>query len=234
MSINLSSLKTKKVLFAEDDIITRNQTGEILKMIFAQVYLAEDGEEALRIYEDEKPDILISDIKMPKCDGLSLIRKIRKVNYSLPIILMTSFAELNFLINAANLSIDGYLVKPVSLDQLTTALSRAVKRNQTEEQIYQLAHNLYYNPSTQELFQNGKIVILGLKELEMLILLVNNHHRTVSKEEIANVLWPFDSICESAIKNLILRIRKKIDSDIITSVRGVGYRLDILNIHQTI
>jgi two-component system, OmpR family, response regulator VanR len=67
---------------------------------------------------------------------------------------------------------------------------------------------------------------LGVKELDLLELLLKNRHRTLTKEEIGKALWPLDPICESAIKNIVLRLRKKIELDIIISVRGVGYRLD--------
>jgi DNA-binding response OmpR family regulator len=90
-----------------------------------------------------------------------------------------------------------------------------------------LSKNLYYNSATKELYQNGKVVVLGIKEQELLLLLLNNRYKTITKEEIAKALWPLDLICESAIKNIILRLRKKLGVDMIISVRGIGYRLEI-------
>lgn len=223
---NLLFLKTKKALYVEDDTISRTQMSRILNMLFEQVYVACDGEEAYSLYEDKSPDILITDIKMPKCDGLTLIRRIRQNNYTLPIILMTSFDERDLVINAANLSIDGYLVKPVELDQLTSALNRAMKRMYKNVGLLRLSPDSYYNTATKELYSKGQNVVLGIKEQEILELLLDNTHRTVSKEEIAHALWPFDPICESALKNTILRLRKKLDEDLIVAVRGIGYRLD--------
>jgi two-component system, OmpR family, response regulator VanR len=220
-------LKDKSVLYAEDDLITRTQTAEILEMLFAHVYTASDGEEGYRIYEEESPDILITDIKMPKCDGMSLIRRIRSRNYTLPIILMSSFAEQELLLNAANLSIDGYLVKPIELEKLTAAICKAIQRTDTKDEgLIVLGKNLFYNSATKELYLNGAIVTLGVKEQDLLSLFLNNRHKTITKEEIAVALWPLDPICESAIKNIILRLRRKLGIDIIVSVRGIGYRLD--------
>jgi two-component system, OmpR family, response regulator VanR len=223
---NILLLKDKTIVYAEDDIITRNQTAEILEMLFGKVYVASDGEEAYNLYEDESPDILLTDVKMPRKDGLSLIRHIRQNDYHLPIILMTSYAEQEMLLNAANLSIDGYLVKPVDLEKLTYSICRAVQRTGKDEGLIVLGKNLYFNSATKELYHNSKIVVLGVKELDLLELLLNNRHRTLTKEEIGKALWPLDPICESAIKNIVLRLRKKIELDIIISVRGVGYRLD--------
>jgi two-component system, OmpR family, response regulator VanR len=226
MAYDLQLLKEKRVLYAEDDTITRIQMTEILEMLFNRVYVASDGEEAYNLYEDESPDILITDIKMPKRDGLSLIRRIRQHNYTLPIILMSSFAEQELLLSAANLSIDGYLVKPVELDKLTLTISKAIQRTHKHEGLIPLGENLYYNLATKELYENGKVVVLGVKEQELLALLLNDRYKTVTKDEIGKALWPFDPICESAIKNIVLRLRKKLGVDIIISVRGIGYRLE--------
>lgn len=223
---NMLLLKEKKVLFAEDDVITRTQMTEILEMLFAKVYVACDGEEAYYLYEDESPDIVITDIKMPKKDGLNLIRRIRQNNYEIPIILMTSFAEQEMLLNAANMSIDGYLVKPVELEKLTSTVCKAIQRTHKNEGLISLGKQLYYNSATRELYHGGSVIVLGIKEQELLALLLKNRHKTVTKDEIGKELWPLDPICESAIKNIVLRLRKKMGEDIIISVRGIGYRID--------
>lgn len=223
---NILLLKDKKILYAEDDTITRTQTAEILEILFGSVIVTDNGKEAFQLYEDESPDLLLTDIKMPRKDGISLIRRIRQNDYELPIVLITSFAEQHLLLDAANLSIDGYLVKPVELDKLTSALCKAIQRSYKEEGLIVLCKNIYYNTATKELYRNARNVVLGVKEQELLRLLLSNRHRTVTKEEIGQLLWPLDTICESAVKNIVLRLRKKIGADVIVSVRGVGYRLN--------
>jgi two-component system, OmpR family, response regulator VanR len=223
---NFLLLKDKTILFAEDDIISRTQIIEILKMLFSKVYSAEDGKEAYEIYEDEAPDIVLTDIKMPKKGGLELIKDIRKHDYKTPVVLMTSFTEKDLLVNAANLSIDGYLVKPANLETLTSALCKAIQRSHKEMGLILLSENLFYNLATKELYKNGNLITLGLKEHELLEILINNRHKTVTKKEIEEQLWPIDFVSDSAIKKLILRLRKKIEADIIISVRSIGYRLE--------
>lgn len=219
-------LKNKTVLFAEDDKIIRIQITEVLEMLFQKVFVAEDGKTAYEIYEEEHPDIVISDIKMPILDGLSLIEKIRMSDYATPVVLITSFTEQELLVNAANLSIDGYIIKPIDFKALVRTISKSMQRAHKNQGLIQIAKDVFYHSGTQELYQNGVIVILGIKELELLKLLIANGSKTVTKERISEVLWPLDTICESSIKNLVLRIRKKLDTDIIVSVRGIGYRLD--------
>jgi DNA-binding response OmpR family regulator len=226
MNNDLLMLKNKTVLFAEDDRIIKEQITEVLEMLFAKVLVAGNGQEAYELYEDERPQIIITDIKMPVMDGLSLVEKVRSKDYETPIILLTSFAEQELLVHAANLSIDGYILKPVELNTLTTAINKAMKRTRKDEGLIPLGKQLFFHTSTQELYKNGVVVQLGVKELELLRLLIENRSRTVTKDEISENLWPLESICESSIKNLVLRLRKKIDDDLIISVRGIGYRLN--------
>ncbi len=225
MNANVHLLEKQTVLFAEDDIIARTQIAEILSMLVRHVYVAEDGEEALKMYEEYAPDMLVTDIKMPKRDGISLIRQIRKDDYNIPVILMTSYTEQNLLISAANLSIDGFLVKPIDLKMLTAALGRASQRSMIHDVVITLGDHLHYNMATKMLYGNGDHIVLGTKEQELLHLLVENRKRTVRMEEISQTLWPWDSVCSSAIKNIVLRLRKKLQTDVILSVRGVGYHI---------
>ena len=226
--VNLSFLKDKKVLFVEDDLITREKMTKIFSMIFAKVIVAKDGEEAFCLFEDESPDIVISDIKMPKSDGITLARRIRQYDYNTPIILMTSFSERDLLFEAVNLSIDGYLIKPVEFNNLTETLLRSFKRLHVNENLILIGKNLFYNIATKEVYRDGEQIILGVKETNLLSLLIKNRNRTVTLEEISYCLWSLEQMGESALKNTILRIKKKLNEDIIISVRGIGYRINIL------
>lgn len=228
MENNLTLLKKKKVLFIEDDKIIRTQINEVLHMLFNKVYSCMNGKEAYNIYEIEKPDLIISDIKMPILDGLRLVEKVREKDYITPIILLTNYNEKEYLFQAANLSIDGYILKPLDFSSLIKTINKAMKRTCLDPGLIFLGENLYFNTGTQEIYLNEEVINLSFKELELLKLLIDNRTRTVTKNEIANVLWPIDDIGESSIKNLILRIRKKINTDLIISVRGLGYRLNIL------
>lgn len=225
MSSDISHLKNKCVLIAEDDTMTRVHMIETLSMFFGKVISASDGEEAYWLYEDELPDIVIADIEMPKKSGLKLARMIRQKDYKTPFILVTSFTEKYMLLDAANLSLDGYLVKPIELGNMIDTILKAIDRAQKEESLVELGFDIIYNPSTKEIYQRKELVQLGNKEHELLKLLINSPAKTFSKDEISQKLWPLDSVCSSAIKNLILRIRKKLCSDLIVSVSGRGYRL---------
>ncbi len=223
---NMLLFKNKSVLFAEEDAIARaNMTG-ILLMLFGQVFSASNGEEAYALYKNESPDILITDIKISKKSGTVLIRRIRQDDNHTPIILLSDTTEQALLAHITDVSIDGYLVKPIEPEKLTHAICKAIQRTPKYKGLTILTQELLYNLDTQELCRNGTVIDLGVKEQELLKLLISNYHRTVTKKEIANTLWPAETQYSSAVKNIVLRLRKKLESDILISVRGIGYRLD--------
>ncbi|WP_044418668.1 response regulator transcription factor [Halarcobacter anaerophilus] len=224
---NILLLKDKSVLFAEDDEIIKKNITDVLKMLFKEVYTVTNRQKAYELYEEESIDLVITDIKMPLMDGLDLTEKIRKKDYDIPIILLTNFTQQEILMQAVNLSIDGYITKPIELEDLISTIQKSMKRVVKNKGVIPLSKNIFYSITTQEVYQNNKLIQLGFKELQLLKLLIKNYKKTVTKDEISSVLWPLESVSDSSIKNLILRIRKKFDEDIITSVRGVGYRLQL-------
>ena len=214
-------------MFVEDDFTTRLQMTHTLKMLFHKVYCAKDGEEAYNLYEDEQPDIILTDVRMPKKDGIKLTRQIRQIDYQIPIIMLTSFDDKNVLLNAANLAIDGYLIKPIEFMLLVEKLLQAIKRTHVTPNLITFNQNLIFNRDTKEFYYHNVIQTLGYKELELIEFLLENHHRTISKELIEAKLWNYEVQCNSAVKNLVLRVRKKLGNDVISVIRGVGYRINL-------
>ena len=234
MQNNLHFLKNKTILYAEDDKITREQMSEMLGVFFKNVLVACDGEEAFDIYKRCEPDIVATDIMMPKLDGINLAKLIREKNYTIPIVLITSFVEKDLLINAANLSVDGYLVKPVSTHALIETFCTAIQRSQKYKRLVHFDDATYYDMDIGELFKNGEQITLGAKERSLLLLLIANIDRTTTKNEIFETLWPLDETSDSTLKTLIYRIRKKIDIDIIKSIKGYGYKLITIDDDRTL
>jgi two-component system, OmpR family, response regulator VanR len=225
MQHNPLTLQTKTILFVEDDDVMREHTAETLKMLFKKVLLAKNGVEALVLYEKGGVDFVLTDIKMPDMNGLELTKRIREHDYYTPVIMLTGFAEQDMMLSASNLSIDGYIIKPIELDSLVRCFTKAANRAPKQDAQIRIGNGVTYDVHTQELYKNGVLVALGYKEHALVSLFIKNHKKTLSKDEIVNKLWPLEPICESALKNLVLRIRKKIGFDLIVSVRSIGYRL---------
>lgn len=226
MTYDLNFLKRLSVLFAEDDEIMRLQVTETLKIFFGKVLIAKDGFEAFEIFQLEKPDIILSDIKMPKIDGLQLIEKIRDQNQVIPIIILTSYSDQNTLLRAANSGIDGYILKPLELNNFLETFDKILRRKKSIRKFFTFQDGLIYNLLSDELYKSGEVINLGKKEKDLLRLFIDNFDRTLTKEEIIESIWGYENITESALKNLLSRLRTKIGIDIILSIKGRGWKLE--------
>lgn len=226
MTYDLNFLKRLSILFVEDDDILRNQITETLKIFFEKVYIAKDGVEAFELFQEEKADIILSDIKMPKMDGLKLSEKIREKNNNIPIILLTSFSDQMTLLKALNSGIDGYILKPLELNNFLETFEKVLKRKRTISKIFSFREGYVYNILSEELYKDGNLIILGKKEKTLLKLFINNWDKTLTKDEIFEAIWGYEEITESALKNLLNRLRSKIGFDIIISIKGSGWKLN--------
>ncbi len=227
--LELSLLKKLTALFVEDDQRITQNMNEALAMIFKQVYTASNGLEAIRLYQRHKPDFVFTDICMPVKDGLSLIESIRSQDFITPIIIISAFSDETYLMKASNLQIDGYIVKPVNLDKLMEALVRALNRLRNVGHLTEsipLFADFEYDLIKMQLTQNGKLIPLGKKENSLIFLLCKKLGQTVTKEEIRKVVWANETMTDSALKNLILSCRNKIDKNAIQSVPGQGWLIN--------
>lgn len=226
MAYKLRLFKKMTILFVEDEKIIRNQTADMLKVFFTDVLVASNGLEALDILADTTPDIILCDIKMPIMDGLVLTQKIRSLRNNIPIILLTSFSDQQTLLKAANAGIDGYILKPIELETLLETFDRVLKRKTPSVKFFTFDNGVVYNTLTNELYKHGILINLGKKERNMLQLFIENCDKTISKEELISSIWGLEEITESALKNLLSRLRNKIGFEIIVSVKGSGWRLN--------
>ncbi|WP_104697396.1 MULTISPECIES: response regulator [unclassified Helicobacter] len=117
-----------RVLYVEDDADTRRLTTMVLEDYIGNIILAKNGQEALKIFQEQPIDLVLTDILMPKMNGIEFIRNIRENqhNYNCPIIITTAHTEVPYLLDAISLKVDGYILKPIDIDELLSALQRAI------------------------------------------------------------------------------------------------------------
>ncbi len=135
----LSEICNLSVLYVEDDSVTREALAEFLRTVTKKVYLAENGAVALKIYKKNNIDIIITDIKMPVMDGLSLVKNIKKDNYDIPIIVTTAYNEVEYLIDSIELGVNSFLIKPIETRKLLDVLKRFENIINMRRKIVQLA-----------------------------------------------------------------------------------------------
>jgi DNA-binding response OmpR family regulator len=216
------------ILIAEDEEQLLNSMLEYLELFFENVYTAQDGKTAYEIYEKVKPDIIISDINMPHLDGLSMIEKIRKKDQQTKIIITTAHSEKEKLMQAIELHLVKYLVKPVQSDKLKELLLSLVdKLRQKRDHIY-LKEDFYWDKTKKRLFHKKDEVSLKPKEQKALEFLCSHSNQSISAIDIYNYLYedqPERDYSSDAITSLMKRIRQKLPKETIKSVYGVGYIL---------
>lgn len=230
MLFNFNRLKSANILLVEDEEILLNTMAKLLTNFFANVLVACNGEEALCVYEKNLVDIIITDINMPKLNGLNFVEKIREIDQKIPILFLSAYSDREKLLRAINLQVNGYLVKPASTKSLLSACDKALNKNiddKINKDVICIFKNLQYNNITKQYLLDNQILALGARELELLNLLVKASGQTVTKDELLDILWGHKIVGTNALKSVINRLRKKIGSDYIENVKFIGWRIKI-------
>lgn len=195
---------------------------------FQNIYEAKDAIEALKIYEQVQPSIIITDIQMPKLNGLEFVQRIREKNDEVQIIILTAFCDKEYLLKAIELKLVKYLVKPINEKEFYKALQTCVNNLQNKKSnIINLGNNLIFDMYNLTLVQNEEIIKLRTKEVDFLYLLLKNKDRYVTYVEIENYVWRDDVMTKDALKTVVKNLKKKIPNDLIINLTGTGYKIGI-------
>jgi two-component system, OmpR family, response regulator VanR len=220
--------KNIKILYVEDDAIARENGIEYLENFFEQIYEASDALIALQLYEKYQPDIIITDIQMPKLNGLEFVKRIRQKDKDTQIIIITAFCDKDYLLKAIELGLVKYLVKPVREKEFEEALFLCVDSlENNQSNIIKLQENTYFDMFNKNLVIENEIVKLRAKELVFLELLVKNRNRYVSYEEIENYVWNDSVMTKDALKTLVKNLKTKIPKNLILNLTNSGYKIDV-------
>ena len=220
--------KNIKILYVEDDEIARENGIEYLENYFELIYDASDAIKALQLYEKYKPDIIITDIQMPKLNGLEFVKRIRQKDKKTQVIIITAFSDKDYLLKAIELGLVKYLLKPVREKEFEEALFLCINALEKDEtNIIQLDEITFFDTFNKNLISSNEMVKLRAKELNFLELLIKNKNRYVSYEEIENYVWNDSVMTKDALKTLVKNIKTKIPKDLILNLTNSGYKIAI-------
>lgn len=219
-----------KLLVVEDEIKTANTLQRGLEEKGYQVKLAYDGETALSLAGNDKFDVIITDIIIPKINGLEFCKKLRENKNYTPIIMLTALGLTADKIRGFDSGSDDYLVKPFDFEELLARIKVQVNRNKPNQdsENYLLAPNLKMNLNTKEVFRNDTCITLTAKEYALLEYFLKNPNRVISREEIAEKVWSLDfdtgtNIIEVYVSYLRNKIDKHNEPKLIHTKKGMGY-----------
>jgi len=224
-------LKNYTILYVEDEPSIQNNIQEYLEGFFKEVYVASDGKEGLEKYLEQKPQVLLLDIDIPYMDGLTLAKKIRRNDKNVSIIMITAFTEQEKLLRATELKLLKYLVKPLDLVVFQKTLGLLA-----EELCFTFGHNIFlskgyvWHRDNKQLIHKKNIIKLTAKEQHLLDLLVKHKNNSLAFEDIIAEVWEdeFDrEISVNCVKNVVSSLRKKLPNNVIKSIYGRGYVLQV-------
>ncbi len=226
---NKEILKNLTILYIEDEYNIRENMNRTLKLFVKNVHACATAEDALEVIKSSCIDIVISDINLPGITGIELVKKIRSFDETIPIILLTAHMDTEYLFDATKLKLVDYLIKPIDFTMLQEALDKATSELMKQGR-YEITflNNTKYNLQKKELtcITSCQNLALTHKEILLLEFLLLNKERVVHTDELKDNIWEdaFEAT-DSALKNLLNKLRKKIGKESITNISGVGYRL---------
>lgn len=227
MPLNRST-ENIKLLYVEDDEIARENAVEYLENYFNTIYEASNAIDALKLYKEHKPNIIISDISMPKLNGLEFVKEIRKTDKKTQILLVTAFCTKEYLLEAIELGLVKYLVKPVEENSLKEALNLCLEAIcEDNSNLIEISKDIIFDSFNKNLKIDDELIKLRAKEILFLELLIKNKNRVVSYEEIENYVWHDSVMTKDALKTLVKNIKSKLPKDIIENLASVGYKIAV-------
>ena len=223
-----------RILLAEDEIALSGALATILKHNNYSVDIVHDGQAALEYLESEIYDLLILDIMMPKKDGITVLKELRKHNNQIPVIMLTAKSEIDDKILGLDCGADDYVTKPFVAKELLARIRAVTRRKSGVADNVLSFGNVVLNRATYEISVESNSTKLGHKEFQMLEMLMENPSGVISAERFMEKIWGYDSETEMSVVWVYLSlIRKKllsIGANIQIKVnRNVGYSLEKTN-----
>ena len=228
MELWLEKLKTMTLLYAEDEEGIRKPMTNSLSYYLKEVIEAGNGEEGLEKYDTKRPDIILTDLRMPVRDGLYMVKEIRKNDRKTPILMITAHTDKEYLLSAIELKIEKYLIKPVALDELLSALKMCVEEIEMDRTLFFECSGCKFDFKNRLLVQtNGQSLELTHKESDFLELLLRKKGLIVSYSEIETNVWKDEYMSIAALRTLVKTLRKKMGNNFIKNHALAGYSFEV-------
>ena len=247
----------QKILVADDEASIRRILETRLKMVGYDVVTAEDGEEAVEVFNKTNPDLVVLDVMMPKMDGYGVTREIRRTS-DVPIIILTALGDVSERITGLELGAYDYVIKPFSPKELEARVKAVLRRTISKDVIIPASSTgtaasgsgsskgnknvittgaIKIDTARRQVYRKNERIRLTGMEFSLLELLVNNSGQAYSRNEILQHVWsyPADHRIDTRVVDVhISRLRSKLETDptnpeLILTARGIGYMFQRIN-----
>ena len=218
------------ILVVDDEMLIRSVIKEYLLNEKYNVYEAENGLEALRIFKEEKIDLVVLDIMMPKMDGFQTLSEMKRIKDT-PVIMLSAMKEEIDKLNSFDLGVDDYITKPFSPKELIARIKAVLKRSEKLKDYYQY-EDLYIDYKGRKVTIEGKEIELTPKEYELLIYFIENKGIALSREGLLSTVWGYDYYGDDrTVDTHVKMLRASLGKyrDLIKTMRGLGYKYDTEN-----
>ena len=229
-----------KILVADDEASIRRIVDVRLSFLGYNVCTASDGEEALDIFQNQAPNMIILDVMMPKLDGYQVCKVMRKQS-DVPIIMLTALSDVKNKITGLELGADDYIIKPFSLKELEARIHCILRRSAQVKSLAKMDTGVHQvgllrlDTNKKQIYKANQKVKVTELEFKLLELLVQRPGKPVSRNEMLDRLWGFvpERLDDRRVIDVhISRLRQKLNEvsgqkELISPVRGVGYKLQV-------
>ena len=215
------------ILIVDDEVLIRNVIKEYLLNEGYKVLEAKDGFDALRVISNNKVDLIVLDIIMPKMDGFTCLSEIRKTK-NIPVIMLSARKEETDKLNSFDLGVDDYVTKPFSPKELVARVKAHLKRTTSNNENYTYK-NLIVDYKGRKVTINDKEVNLTPKEYELLTYFIKNKGIALSREQLLNNVWDYDYYGDDRTVDTHIKMLRKSLGDyrnLIKTIREVGYKYE--------
>jgi DNA-binding response OmpR family regulator len=220
------------ILIVEDDPTMLRGLKDNFEFHGYRVLTADDGEAGLNTALNARPDLILLDLMLPKINGYEVCRLIRKEKLEMPIIMLTAKGEESDIVLGLNLGADDYVTKPFSIKELLARTEALLRRMRSAElEVYRFGE-CELDIAARKLTRGSEEIKLSPKEFKLLELFVKKPGRALSRDEILNLVWGYDSISgPRTIDRFVTTLRNKIEPDphnpvYIHTLREIGYKFD--------
>lgn len=217
------------ILIVEDDKTTNDLIADYLSDAGHSIYQVYDGAEALAVFAENSIELIILDIMLPNMNGLQVLNEIRRAS-DIPVLMLTALSDEKTQITSFDSLADDYMTKPFSIVLLGKRVLALLRRaGRIEEKDIWKYGNISVDFSGYVAEKDGEPIELAPKEIQLLKLLIKNAGRVMTREKLIDGVWGMDApLYDRTIDTYIRRIRQKLDLNCITTVKGVGYRFEVL------